>query len=68
MFAVNAMCALVVEGVIIGVVSTQYDVIMVSPSYMHTTIMLSNNTLPTCRRVGPGQTACKFVLLRVRLN
>ena len=27
-FAVNAMCALVVEGVIIGVVSTQYDVVI----------------------------------------
>ena len=33
MFVVNAMCALVVEGVIIGVVATPYGVIVIS--FMH---------------------------------
>ena len=45
-FAVIAVCVhlLVVEGVIIGVISTQYDVIMLSPSRA---FLLSNNILPT---------------------
>ena len=40
MFVVIAVYALALEGVIIGVASTQYDVIMVSPSCA---ILLSNN-------------------------
>ena len=61
-FVVNAMCALVVEGVTIGVVSTQYDSIINSSSCA---ILLSNNTLSTYCRVGAGQAAHRtFVLQR----
>ena len=64
-FVVIDVCALALEGVIsLLVFHIVYDVI----ALLSCAILLSKYYQLTCRCVGPGQTACMFVLLFVSLD